>query len=575
MPLDCSLLPTPSKETLSVAIILTFPASPFPWVPTSNWAPLVTASDPVVMLISPPFPTPSEPTVLKIPLEPPSIPTPSRETISLLLMLIFPAFPSPFVLAVNTPPLVIESDLVVMSMLPPLPTAPDSTVLKAELGLLLLLTPSKKTLSVAVILKFPAFPCPRVKTCNWAPPVTESDLVVMLILPALPTAPFSTVLLATVDNPSPICPSKTTVSVAVMFKLPAFPNPKVLEDNTEVFVAKKDLVVMLTSPPWPVAAVPTRVAIALEDIVTLSVVLISISPATSSDDPNNILTPAIRELLADISKFLALIAILPPPPASTRTTAWLLRNTFDRATPSGKFKRRLLPSILNPIMPGAANPPNSIRPPGACKIPPSNRTSPPTSVKVFPSCTCRPDPKLSLFVTLAWFTIFPPTPPYCNPTGTLIVNKGVPWGFLALKKLPSAKTTLSAVLARNDPPIFSLALRPKIIPFGLIRNKLAVPFARIKPSILEIDPPVTRLKICWISIALLKKAVPPVGTENSWKLWNKLLPALVPPSIMRVFPSGVTVELTGKVASGTICAAIGWVANIGNKLNPLTSHLFM
>ena len=48
---------------------------------------------------------------------------------------------------------------------------------------------------------------------------------------------------------------------------------------------------------------------------------------------------------------------------------------------------------------------------------------------------------------------------------------------------------LSAVVARKDPPISNRAFSPKIIPLGLIRNKLALPLASIKPSISEAEPP--------------------------------------------------------------------------------------
>jgi hypothetical protein len=77
----------------------------------------------------------------------------------------------------------------------------------------------------------------------------------------------------------------------------------------------------------------------------------------------------------------------------------------------------------------------------------------------------------------------------------LMVSRGVAWGAAALKEVPSAKLMLLAVVPKNDPPIFRLALGPKIIPLGLIKNKLAVPLAWIKPSMLETEPPVTRVKI--------------------------------------------------------------------------------
>ena len=61
----------------------------------------------------------------------------------------------------------------------------------------------------------------------------------------------------------------------------------------------------------------------------------------------------------------------------------------------------------------------------------------------------------------------------------------------------------------------NLAPSPKIMPAGLIRNRLALPLARIKPLMLEIFPPVTRLKISEILLALLKKASFPAPTEKS------------------------------------------------------------
>lgn len=72
-------------------------------------------------------------------------------------------------------------------------------------------------------------------------------------------------------------------------------------------------------------------------------------------------------------------------------------------------------------------------------------------------------------------------------------------------------------------------------PLGLMKNKLAAPFARIIPSMFEIEPPVTGLKMFSMVEALLKKASQFVGKDNSLKLWNKLLPLLVPPSINKKF----------------------------------------
>jgi len=66
---------------------------------------------------------------------------------------------------------------------------------------------------------------------------------------------------------------------------------------------------------------------------------------------------------------------------------------------------------------------------------------------------------------------------------------------VALNDVPSAKLMLLAVVPRNEPRIFRLAFGPKIMPLGLRRNRLALPLALIKPSMLEIDPPVTRVKM--------------------------------------------------------------------------------
>jgi len=95
----------------------------------------------------------------------------------------------------------------------------------------------------------------------------------------------------------------------------------------------------------------------------------------------------------------------------------------------------------------------------------------------------------------------------------------------------------------------------------LSRNRFAPSLARINPSMLEIDPPVTRLMMFSIVCALLKYAEPPVGIENCSKLWNRLLPTGVPPVISQLVQLGGTIELLGNVVSGTICATVGLEAN--------------
>ena len=76
----------------------------------------------------------------------------------------------------------------------------------------------------------------------------------------------------------------------------------------------------------------------------------------------------------------------------------------------------------------------------------------------------------------------------------------------------------SAVVPKNEPPIFNEAFLPKIIPFGFIKNILALPLALIIPSILEIEFPVTLVKMFSTELALLKKASPEVGILNFLKL---------------------------------------------------------
>ena len=102
--------------------------------------------------------------------------------------------------------------------------------------------------------------------------------------------------------------------------------------------------------------------------------------------------------------------------------------------------------------------------------------------------------------------------------GVFIVSKGGVSVSVPLKIISSLKMMPEAVLAKKEPPISKEAFGPKTIPARLIKNKLAPPDPRIIPSILEIFPPVTRLKIFTISLALLKEATPSVGMENSLKL---------------------------------------------------------
>jgi hypothetical protein len=125
--------------------------------------------------------------------------------------------------------------------------------------------------------------------------------------------------------------------------------------------------------------------------------------------------------------------------------------------------------------------------------------------------------------------------------------------FAALNSLPPAKRILVAVEARKDPPTFSRAFFPKIMPLGLIRKTFAVPFAPRVPSRKEGDLPVTRLIILVTVAGLSKRVAPPVGIENSVKLWKRLVPANVPPLTSVRFP--IVSTLVGTLPSGIACAA--------------------
>ena len=43
-------------------------------------------------------------------------------------------------------------------------------------------------------------------------------------------------------------------------------------------------------------------------------------------------------------------------------------------------------------------------------------------------------------------------------------------------------------------------------------------------------------------------------TENSRKLWNRLIPLVVPPPMVQIVHPRLTMELSGRVLSGTIWA---------------------
>ena len=131
----------------------------------------------------------------------PSLLAPSRERRSRARIVILPAFPRPAVSPLTAPPPLSESELAVMSMSPPSPTAGPrlsklldgfaSTEVKIELTAgteLSCRSPSIAMWPLALIVTFPAFPCPLVIALSPAPLVIESDPVVISISPPSPTA---------------------------------------------------------------------------------------------------------------------------------------------------------------------------------------------------------------------------------------------------------------------------------------------------------------------------------------------------------------------------------------------------
>ena len=94
--------------------------------------------------------------------------------------------------------------------------------------------------------------------------------------------------------------------------------------------------------------------------------------------------------------------------------------------------------------------------------------------------------------------------------------------------------------------------------------ELPSPVTRISP--LERLPPVTRLMILPMSALLLKKAVLPLPRLNSRKLWKRLVPLRVHPSIIIVLPLGVAVVFLGRVASGMIWADAAVAVSIQRRM---------
>ncbi len=173
-------------------------------------------------------------------------------------------------------------------------------------------------------------------------------------------------------------------------KEPPLPAPNVPAFTCAPPSTCKVLALRLISPACPFASRPTRLEIKLSlSRLIAPVALISIFPALLLSEPSPLSIPAYSPLPV-ISKFRALIAILPPLSAVTATPAPLLRETLLLCALLGKLKLRLLPSSFNPTVPLLDNPPNSTRPPKASNPPPSILISPPTNSKLLPSGMRKP-----------------------------------------------------------------------------------------------------------------------------------------------------------------------------------------
>ena len=134
-----------------------------------------------------------------------------------------------------------------------LPPPPALTLILEELA--------KETVSVALIVTLPPLPCPKVLASNRAPLVRVKEPVFSSILPALPIALELT--LASIEVKVSGLPFKDTVSVALTVILPALPCPDVFAIINAPLLRVREGVVIVISPPLPIALAPILDAIAL------------------------------------------------------------------------------------------------------------------------------------------------------------------------------------------------------------------------------------------------------------------------------------------------------------------------
>ena len=246
-------LSSPERVIESVAVIFMAPASPTPKVLALSSAPSVREREPVLIVMSPEFPSPPISTLLKITLSSPSLFSPERVMASVAAIFMAPASPNPEVLALTCAPSVREREPVSMLMPPELPLAP-STSLKMPLTFSRN-SPERVTDFGAAIFMTPLSPTPKVLVLSFAPSIRERELVSMVMSPAFPSAPAPTSLkmLLTFKFPRLESPEREISRVAEIAIAAPFPTPKVLLLILAPSIRERELLSMVIPPEFPSA----------------------------------------------------------------------------------------------------------------------------------------------------------------------------------------------------------------------------------------------------------------------------------------------------------------------------------
>ena len=139
-----------------------------------------------------------------------------------------------------------------------------------------------------------------------------------------------------------------------------------------------------------------------------------------------------------------------------------------------------------------------------------------------------------------------------------------------------------AAVAVKDAGTFKLAFGPKMMPAGLIRNRLELPpVTWIKPPIAEGLPPVTLPKILRILGWEIKLAIWSGLRPNLRKEWKRFAPSLEvePPVMLKRLPSGVTAvpvpSLAGTTSElfGCVWALAGSAVAAQQKVKSINSKI--